>query len=120
MAGKRLPPGYVRAAEEKQRAEAARQEEASGKRVQADRSKQAPNNSYSPPVLFYEDVDITCSDCGRHEVWTAGQQKWWYEVAKAPMYATAVSRCRACRRVRRQTHAGTPRRLQTERRKENG
>jgi hypothetical protein len=59
--------------------------------VLADLSQQAPNNSYSPP-LYYVDRPFTCEDCGREEVWTASQQKWYYEVAKGPIYATAV-RC---------------------------
>ena len=109
MAKKRQPPRYLLESWEKQRAEAA------GKRVQANRSQQVPNNSYGPPVLYYEDIPITCMDCGRVEVWTARQQKWWYEIAKAPLYANAVNRCRACRRQRRQAHRGTPRRLQTDR-----
>ncbi|MCC3407773.1 MAG: zinc-ribbon domain containing protein [Microcoleus sp. PH2017_10_PVI_O_A] len=33
-------------------------------------------------------------------MWTAEQQKWWYEVAKRSMYAHAV-RCRDCRQKRR-------------------
>jgi hypothetical protein len=45
-------------------------------RIPADPSKQAPNNSYAPP-LFYEDVEFTCIDCGRVEFWTAKQQQWW-------------------------------------------
>jgi len=64
--------------------------------VLADLSQQAPNNSYSPP-LCYVDRPYTCRDCGREEVWTASQQKWYYEVAKGPIYATAV-RCAECRR----------------------
>ena len=51
-------------------------------RIPADTNQQAPNNSYGPPVLFYEDIPFTCCDCGAEEVWTAEQQKWSYEVAK--------------------------------------
>src|SRR4051812_35983077 len=68
-------------------------------RILADLSQQAPNNSYSPPE-FYEDRPFICVDCGKEEVWTAAQQKWWYEVAKGPIYSRAV-RCRACRQARR-------------------
>lgn len=67
--------------------------------IVADLAKQAPNNSYSPP-LFYVDRPFTCVDCGKEQVWTAGQQKWYYEVAKGPIYAHAV-RCRSCRQKRR-------------------
>jgi hypothetical protein len=66
--------------------------------VTADPSQQVPNNSYSPPPLFYVDKDFDCVDCGRNETWTARQQKWYYEVAKGSLYATAV-RCAACRRI---------------------
>ena len=64
--------------------------------VAADLTQQVPNNSYSGPRLFYRDMEFDCADCGRHEVWTATQQKWWYEVAKGSLYTTA-KRCRACR-----------------------
>lgn len=64
--------------------------------IRADLSEQAENNSYSPP-LYYEDVPFVCRDCGSAEVWKAEQQKWYYEIAKGPIYAGAV-RCRDCRR----------------------
>ena len=71
------------------------------RRVPADISQQNVNpNPYGPPVLFYEDLRFTCRDCGSREVWTAEQQKWWYEVAKGKLYSTAA-RCRPCRRARR-------------------
>lgn len=69
------------------------------RRILADRSQQAPNNSYGPPA-YYEDLKFRCVDCGKREVWTAEQQQWWYEVAKGPIYATAT-RCRNCRQKRR-------------------
>ncbi|MEX1095674.1 MAG: zinc-ribbon domain-containing protein [Planctomycetales bacterium] len=71
----------------------------------ADLSKQVPNNSYGPPVLFYVDKPFACIDCGKDEVWTARQQQWYYEVAKGSLYATAV-RCRDCRRKRAELHSG--------------
>ncbi len=74
--------------------------EEEGRRIKADLSQQAPNNSYGPQLLYYEDKEFTCRDCGRVELWTAKQQQWWYEVAKGAIYSTAV-RCRACRRTRR-------------------
>jgi predicted RNA-binding Zn-ribbon protein involved in translation (DUF1610 family) len=70
-------------------------------RIPADTSQQAPNNSYSPK-LFYEDMPFVCVDCGKDEIWTAKQQKWWYEVAKGNIQSTAV-RCRACRNALRET-----------------
>jgi hypothetical protein len=49
---------------------------------------------------YYMDIPFRCKDCNKDEIWTATQQKWWYEVAKGKVYTTAV-RCRACRRVHR-------------------
>jgi hypothetical protein len=72
-----------------------------GRRIKADLSKQTPNNSYSPP-LYYEDKRFKCRDCGAECVWTAEQQKLWYEEWGGPVQSTAI-RCRACRqRLRRQ------------------
>src|ERR1700687_4130070 len=42
---------------------------------------------------YYLDVPFTCQDCGKDEIWTATQQKWWYEVAKGDVNSTA-RRCR--------------------------
>jgi hypothetical protein len=64
--------------------------------VLADKSAQVPNNSYSPPPDYYVDQEFTCKECGRREIWTAAQQKWYYEVAKGSLYAKAV-RCSECR-----------------------
>ena len=50
---------------------------------------------------FYDDIPFTCKDCGKEEIWTASQQKWWYEVAGGLFESTAV-RCRACRKVERE------------------
>ena len=55
--------------------------------------------------LFYVDKEFTCRDCGANEIWTAKQQKWWYEIAKGALETTAV-RCSACRRkIRAQKEA---------------
>lgn len=45
---------------------------------------------------YYEDQPFRCKDCGAEEVWTARQQKWWYEVAGGNFDSRAV-RCKACR-----------------------
>lgn len=45
---------------------------------------------------FYLDYEFTCKDCGKVEIWTGRQQKWWYEVARGEMEQVAV-RCRGCR-----------------------
>ncbi len=66
-----------------------------------DRSKLAPNGSYDDPDYVirghYVDIPFSCRDCGKAEVWTAQQQKWWYEVAQGGVWTTA-RRCRPCRR----------------------
>ena len=94
--------------------EAAGQAEQPSGRIPANLSEQAPNNSYDP-LLFYEDREFACVDCGKREVWTAEQQKWWFEVAKGSIYSGAI-RCRDCRAARRNAHRGTPRRSHAERR----
>jgi hypothetical protein len=62
----------------------------------------AQYNSYGVPKFvergYYIDIPFRCADCGKDEVWTGWQQKWWYEVAKGYVYSTAT-RCRKCRRV---------------------
>ena len=64
--------------------------------VEADHNELIHNNTYGPLPLFYIDKVFTCRDCGSNELWTAKQQKWWYEVAKGHIDSTAV-RCRKCR-----------------------
>lgn len=66
--------------------------------VMADAAQLAHNNTYGLLPLFYVDRAFVCRDCGVQEVWTAKQQKWWYEVAKGHIDSTAV-RCRRCRRI---------------------
>ena len=72
----------------------------------------APNNSYGVPDFvtrgYYVDRRFCCIDCGKEEVWTGTQQKWWYEVAKGFVYSTAV-RCRVCRRKKQEQSAGSRR-----------
>jgi hypothetical protein len=67
-----------------------------------------PNNSYSIPdfVLrgYYLEMPFRCKDCGKEEVWTPTQQKWWYEIAKGDVFTTA-RRCRPCRRRERERKA---------------
>src|SRR5262249_32100586 len=67
-----------------------------GHRIKADLHKQTPNNSHSRP-LYYEDLRFTCRDCGAECVWTAEQQRLWYEQWGGPVQSTAI-RCRACRK----------------------
>ena len=56
------------------------------------------NNTYGLLPDFYRDLPFRCRGCGGDEVWTAKQQKWWYEVAQGNINSTAMH-CRACRRL---------------------
>ncbi|MEO8269303.1 MAG: zinc-ribbon domain containing protein [Aureliella sp.] len=67
-----------------------------GHAIAANLSLQVPNNSWGLLRFVYVDIAFCCRDCGKEEVWTAEQQRCYYEVAKGTLYATAV-RCRACR-----------------------
>ena len=70
-------------------------------RILADTSRQRVTSAFAPVARFYyEDKPFTCVDCGSSEVWTAGQQRWWYEVAGGVLESEAV-RCRRCRRAKR-------------------
>ena len=75
-----------------------------------------PDNSYGAPDFvgreFYVDRRFQCKDCGKDEVWTATQQKWWYESAKGGIW-TMATRCRPCRRRERERVAEA-RRVQQE------
>ncbi len=68
--------------------------------VAADLAQLVHNRSYSMPPAYYLDRPFVCKDCGAHQVWTAKQQKWWYEIAKGPIDSGAV-RCRPCRLLER-------------------
>jgi hypothetical protein len=61
----------------------------------------APYKSYGAPDYamrgYYLDLPYRCHGCGNEEIWTASQQKWWYEVAKGYVYSTAKL-CRPCRK----------------------
>jgi hypothetical protein len=69
-----------------------------------DASKIRLGNSYSAPPAYYRSRPFTCKDCGVEEIWTAAQQKWWYEEAGGYFFATAI-RCRPCRQQERQRKA---------------
>lgn len=49
---------------------------------------------------YYQDRPFHCKDCGKAELWTAAQQRWWYEEAQGDVWTLAV-RCRACRQAER-------------------
>ena len=67
--------------------------------VAADMSQQVPSTAAYGRRRYYRDEPFTCGDCGREEVWTASQQKWYFEVAKGSIYGRAKF-CRACRQKR--------------------
>nr|WP_249383965.1 zinc-ribbon domain-containing protein [Chitinivorax sp. B] len=71
---------------------------------QVNRSRLKSYNSYGDPEFvtrgYYEDKPFRCVDCKSEQIWTAKQQKWWYETAQGAVYTTAI-RCRACRQNRR-------------------
>ena len=66
----------------------------------ADPAKLVHDTTYGPRPRFYVDRPFTCVDCGKAEVWTAADQKWWYEEAKGKI-ASQANRCGDCRRKRR-------------------
>lgn len=68
--------------------------------VKADQFELAHNNTYGSLPKFYMDVPFNCVDCGTPDFWTAKSQKWFYEIAKGSIFATA-SHCGACRKKRR-------------------
>ena len=56
----------------------------------------AHNNTYGTLPYFYLDRIFICADCCKEELWTAKQQKWWYEIVKGHIESRAI-RCRSCR-----------------------
>ena len=61
-------------------------------------------NSYGTPEFvargYYVAFPFKCKDCGKAEVWSPTQQRWWYEIAKGDVW-TVARRCRPCRRLER-------------------
>jgi hypothetical protein len=74
-------------------------------RVTVNTANLRPTNSYGAPDFvtrgYYVDFPFTCKDCGKAEVWSPTQQRWWYEVAKGDVW-TVATRCRPCRRRERE------------------
>ncbi|MBK8752969.1 MAG: zinc-ribbon domain containing protein [Candidatus Competibacteraceae bacterium] len=64
------------------------------------------NNSYGIPDFvqrgYYQDRPFRCKGCGVEEVWTAAQQRGWYEVAQGEVWTV---RCRPCRQQERERKA---------------
>lgn len=80
--------------------------------VLADVDELQHNNTYGALPAYYLDKPFTCVDCASEEVWTAKQQKWWYEIAKCNINSTAI-RCRPCRK-RKQVIKAEARRIHME------
>ena len=68
--------------------------------VDADHDQLKHVSYYHDLPLFYVDKSFKCRGCASIEVWTAKQQKWWYEVVKGHIDSMAVY-CRPCRIERR-------------------
>lgn len=75
-----------------------------GRAIPVDHSKLVSCSMLSGFPKFYEDQTFHCQDCGKWQLWTASQQKWWYEVAGGKSETTAT-RCRECRRKERERKA---------------
>lgn len=100
----------------RQRQRQRRAEQLAEGRVRVNAEALAPFNSYGTPRFvdrgYYSDEPFKCSGCGADQVWTAWQQKWWYEVAKGHVYSHAKL-CRPCRR-REQARRAEARRVHLE------
>jgi hypothetical protein len=71
-----------------------------GGAVQVNPVNLQPDNSYGVPEFvkrgFYVDMPFCCKHCGMPQIWTAQQQRWWYEGVKGNVWQIAVL-CRPCR-----------------------
>jgi len=56
------------------------------------------------PKYYYVDIDKTCVQCGKEFIFSAKEQKYWYETLKFHFASEAI-RCVACRRQRRSDRA---------------
>ena len=57
-------------------------------------------HAHHPPKYFYLDETNTCVQCGQEFVFTAEEQKFWYETLQFNFDSIAI-RCRDCRKQRR-------------------
>ena len=55
---------------------------------------------YAHRTPYYRDTGFRCEDCGSEALWTADDQRYWYEQLRGSPYSTA-KRCTECRRKRR-------------------
>ena len=61
-----------------------------------DESKVRHHSLYFKIPSVYRDKKFNCRICDKEGIWTARQQKWWYEEAGGNLETTAVH-CRECR-----------------------
>lgn len=89
------------AANETYKANRAKQQLLVNKQVWVNPANLRPTNSYGTPDFvalgYYVDKPFVCKACSAQEVWSATQQKWWYESAKGDVWTTAIL-CKPCRR----------------------
>jgi hypothetical protein len=68
--------------------------------VKGDVRRQSYCCAHHVPKYFYVDENKTCVQCGSDFVFTAREQKFWYERMQFNFSSTAI-RCRTCRKLRR-------------------
>lgn len=70
------------------------------KRLHVNPANLGPNVSWGWPEFvhrgYYVDQPLPCRACGKEQVWSATQQRWWFESAKGDVWTVAVH-CRTCR-----------------------
>lgn len=59
---------------------------------------------YYVPKYFYVDETRRCFQCGNEFIFSAREQKYWYETRKFNFHSVPI-RCASCRRQRRSEHA---------------
>ena len=69
---------------------------AAGTIIRVDRSKVSSRSVLPTIPEYYRDQWFTCKDCGDDDLWTAKQQRKWYEEQGGEIEAIAI-RCRPCR-----------------------
>ena len=72
--------------------------------IRADVHRQQQLGGYDLPLYYYQDAGRVCSQCRRPFVFSAKEQRYWYETLGIPLHCTAV-RCVQCRRQRRTVRA---------------
>jgi len=65
--------------------------------IKVDKSKVFSRSVLPTIPNYYRDRWFTCKDCGENDLWTAKQQKKWYEDQGGEIESIAV-RCRPCRK----------------------